>query len=149
MARAADPSAMTEDRSAPRLLRLLLAINAAATFAAAIVLAIKPAAIPGAVGISLSPDQNFIAYLLAASELAIGILCFLALRSRSREAILQAVIILIVLHLASGVAGLASASAHPLILWNVAVRIAMVLALGWSAKIFARQVAPAPPAGST
>lgn len=81
------PAVHSPDRNArhrdlaSRVLRILLWINGAATIAAAIVLALAPATIPQMVGIDLPASQNLLAYLLAASELAVGSLCLLALRS--------------------------------------------------------------------
>jgi hypothetical protein len=127
-----------------RALRILLAINAAATIAAAGVLALAPAAIPNAVGIAFDRSQNLIAYLLAASELAIGALCLLALRSTNMAAIRLAARVLIVLHAGSAVAVIAAVAdqTSPLVLWNAAIRIVMVVALVWSLRAAGNRSAP-------
>ena len=48
---------------APLPLRLLLLINAIATLAAGVVLFAFPGAIPSVVGLTLAPDQAFVAWL--------------------------------------------------------------------------------------
>jgi low temperature requirement protein LtrA len=135
---------MTENTTGARVLHGLLVLNGAASLAAAATLALFPTAIPGAVGISVNSSQNFILHLLAAAELSIGVLCLLAWRSNDRNAIRQAVTVLVVLHVTSGLAGIAAVveQADPLILWNVAVRLAMVAALGWSAILGFRRKLP-------
>jgi hypothetical protein len=94
------------------------------------------------VGIDLPPSQNLLAYLLAASELAIGSLCLLALRSRNPAILRLTAGVLIIFHLASGVAGLAAVveQASPLILWNAALRAAMIAALGLSMRASRREL---------
>jgi hypothetical protein len=123
------------DAFAEKALRWLLVVNAAASLAAAVVLATAPGAIPAAVGVALERSQYLIAYLLAAAELSISTVCVLALRSKAATAIGQAVRVLIVFHAASGLAGLAAMArgASPSIAWNVAVRLAMIAALAWFA----------------
>lgn len=117
--------------TARKILRVLLAINAVAAFAAACVLAIAPAAIPATVGVILPPSANLLAYLLAATELGLAVLALLPLVRGSDELMVASIIVLIVTHLASAIAGLAVVgnSANGYILLNVAVRIIMVVAL--------------------
>jgi hypothetical protein len=120
----------------PCLLQAALAINAMATFAAAVVLLLAPAAIPGAVGIPLDRSQFFIAYLLSACELGLSVMAGLALKA-PRDAVGLAVLSLSVMHVASGVGGVIAVEqgASFLILWNVLARVAIVALLltGWFA----------------
>jgi len=120
----------------PFLLQAALAINAMATFAAAVVLLLAPAAILGAVGIPLDRSQFFIAYLLSACELGLSVMAALALKA-PRDAVGLGVLSLSVMHLASGVGGVIAIEqgASFLILWNVLARIAIVALLlsGWFA----------------
>lgn len=123
------------DDVAATMLRWLIALNAVASAAAAVVLAIAPNAIPATVGVTLEHSQHLIGYLLAAAELSIGALCVFALRSKLAATVGQAAWVLIVFHLGSGLAGVAAMAegASALIGWNVAARAAMVVALAWSA----------------
>jgi hypothetical protein len=120
----------------PVLLQAALAINAMASLAAAVVLLIAPATIPGIVGIPLDRSQFFIAYLLSACELALSVMAALALKA-PRDAVGLAVLSLSVMHLASGAGGVIAVEqgASLLILWNVLARVAIVALLlsGWFA----------------
>jgi hypothetical protein len=120
----------------PFLLQAALAINAIAAFAAAVVLVLAPAAIPGTVGIPLDRSQFFIAYLLSACELGLSVMAALALKA-PRSAVGLAVLSLSVMHVASGIGGLIAVEqgASFLILWNVLARVAIVALLlsGWFA----------------
>jgi hypothetical protein len=124
--------------TSPFLLRVALMINALAAFAAAIVLFVAPAAIPGTVGIGLDRTQYFIAYLLAGSELGLSVMAGLALRA-SRDAVGLAVASLVVMHVASGAGGAVAVlqGANAVILWNVLARVAIVGLLigGWFAAL--------------
>lgn len=124
------------DAFAATMLRSLLVVNAVASFAAAVVLATMPGAIPATVGITLEHSQHLIAYLLASGELSISALCVIALRSKLAVTFGQAACVLIVFHGGSALAGAAAMAeeASPLIGWNVAVRVAMVAALAWSVR---------------
>lgn len=114
-------------------LRILLIINAVATLAAAVALALAPNLIPGTVGISLPENSRFVTDLLSAAELALAVLAILALRARSDETIRLAVWTLITLHAASGLFGLLALSqglggaVGP----NVLTRVVMVALLAW------------------
>jgi hypothetical protein len=114
----------------PSLLQALLAINAMATFAAAVFLLLAPAAIPATVGIPLDRSQFFIAYLLSACELGLSVMAAFALRAR-RDAVGLAVLTLSVMHLASGVGGVIAVAqgASFLILWNALARVVVVALL--------------------
>jgi hypothetical protein len=117
-----------------RFLHVLLVINGVASFAAALVLALVPPWIPALASVEVRPEQNFVVYLLSATELALATLCLVAVRSREVVAAKQAVIVLIVFHLASTVAGLAALSqaTNMVIAGNVALRLVMIVMLTWS-----------------
>ena len=114
-------------------LRLTLLLNAVATLAAAIALALAPNLIPGTVGIVLPQGSRFITDLLAAAELALAVLAFLALRAKSQETIRLAVWTLITLHVASGLFGLLALSQGlgGAVGANVVARVVIVALLAW------------------
>ena len=111
-------------------LRILLIVNAVAALAAGVVLFVFPAAIPATAGITLAPGDNFVAWLLGASEIAIAVLALGALPAGTAAQAL-AVLTLIVLHalsaLADGMAMLQNPS--PTLAINLAVRALMVALL--------------------
>jgi hypothetical protein len=113
---------------------VLFAINAVAAAAAALVLALAPGAIPAVAGIAIDRSQNLLPYLLAASELAIAALAALAIRSRNAEVEGIAVVVLIIFHAGSGVAGVAAVTqgAEDVVALNVVVRVLMIAALAIS-----------------
>ncbi|MDB5506354.1 MAG: hypothetical protein JWR75_992 [Devosia sp.] len=116
--------------------RILLLVNAVATLAAGLVLFLLPGAIPGTVGIELAPGQEFVAWLLGASELGISALCFAALRARHAETLRLVALTLIVFHAASAVAdALALAQAASVgVALNLALRLVMVVAFAALAR---------------
>lgn len=116
-----------------RGLRILLAVNAVASGAAGVVLTVSPSTIPHLVRIPFSPEQDLICYLLAAAELAFAALSLSALAATSRNVLAQALMVLIVLHAASGLAGVLAVAkgASGLILLNVLLRLAMGTALSY------------------
>jgi hypothetical protein len=124
------------DASAAQMLRWLLVVNAVASVAAAVVLAITPGAIPAAVGVTLEHSQHLMAYLLAAAELSISALCVIALHSNLGVTVGQVACVLIVFQVGSAFAGAAALAegASPLIGWNVAARIVIVAALVWCTR---------------
>jgi hypothetical protein len=109
----------------------ILALNAAAAAAAAIVLAIAPGVIPSIAGIAIDRSQNLMPYLLAAAELAIAALAALAIRSRSTDVKRMAVVVLIIFHAGSAVAGVAAVTqgAGLVVTLNVGVRVIIIAAL--------------------
>jgi hypothetical protein len=117
--------------TAKHILRFIYIINGVAAAAAALVLAVAPAAIPAAVGITITPAANLLAYLLAAAELAIASMCGLAAVSSERATDVQTVTVLVIFHIASAVAGMMTVSAgeSALILWNVLARAVIVVVL--------------------
>ena len=79
-----------------RPLRALLIAHGVVTLAAAVALAAVPAAIPATVGIALQPDAFMLSYLLAAAELAIGILSLGAARLNDAAALRLVVTVFVV-----------------------------------------------------
>jgi hypothetical protein len=120
-----------------RGLRWLFLFNAVAMLAAAIVLALAPAAIPAAVGIEMGVEQSLLAYLLAAAELALAVLCLVGARTAGPASAVQVVWVLVVFHLSSALAGVAALSngTGSLVLWNVLARVLIVAALLLCAKV--------------
>lgn len=116
---------------ARRGLGAILALNAVAAAAAAIVLAVAPGLIPSIAGIAIDRAQNLVPYLLAAAELAIAALAALAIRSRSIEVKRLSVSVLIIFHAGSAVAGIAAVTqgAGVVVTLNVVVRVIMIAAL--------------------
>ncbi|MBX3530008.1 MAG: hypothetical protein KF849_05350 [Rhizobiaceae bacterium] len=111
-------------------LRLLLAVNAVATAAAGIVLFVWPAAIPGAVGIALPAEANFVAWLLGSAELGLAALCAVALRATEPAAIRLVCWTMLVTHATAAVAdmlALGQGVAPVAVGINLAVRLAMVV----------------------
>ena len=111
------------------ILRTLILINAVATLAAGVVLFVFPGAIPSVVGITLAPDQAFVAWLLGAAEIGIAALCIGSVHSPSHDVLRLATTTLLVFHAASAVAdGMALTQAYSLpIALNLALRILMVV----------------------
>ena len=111
-----------------RPLRALLIGHGVVTLAAAVALAAVPAAIPATVGIALQPDAFLLSYLLAAAELAIGILSLGAARLNDAAALRLIVTVFVVFHLATAALEtlhLALTGLDPVIIANIAVRLAV------------------------
>ena len=83
------------------LLRILLIAHGVITLAAALVLAVLPAAIPATVGIELGADAFLLSYFLAAAELAIALLSLGATRLTDPAAVGLIVGVFVVFHLAT------------------------------------------------
>ena len=81
-----------------RILSRLLFAHAAITAAAGVVLAVAPAAIPGAVGIRLAPDAFLVCYLLAAAEFAFAALSYWGAGLTDARSVRVVVLTLVVLH---------------------------------------------------
>lgn len=110
----------------PRLVKALLVAHGVVTFAAAVVLAAFPAAIPATVGIALEPDGFLLAYFLAAAELAIALLSVGAARLADPAAVRLVLVVFVVFHLATAVLELASLAVAPLspaLAANIVVRL--------------------------
>jgi hypothetical protein len=84
-------------------LRAVFGIHGVITLAGAIVLAVFPAAIPSAVGITIARPDYLLVYLVAAAELAVAVLSFGAIRITDTAALRLIVTTFVVLHLVSGV----------------------------------------------
>jgi hypothetical protein len=119
------------DNTARRGLAAILALNAVAAAAAAIVLAVAPGLIPSIAGIAIDRTQNLVPHLLAAGELAIAALAALAILSDSMEVKRLAVSVLIIFHAGSAVAGIVAVTqgAGVVVTLNVAVRVITIAAL--------------------
>ena len=126
-----------------RPLRALLLAHGIVTIAAAVVLAVVPAAIPATVGIALQPDAFLLAYLLAAAELAIGILSLGATRLTDSAALTLIIAVFVVFHLATAALEglhLALTRFDAVIVINIAVRLAVsaaFLVLGRTRRVAA------------
>lgn len=70
-----------------RVRAVVFLVHGVVTIAAAVVLAVAPAAIPATVGIMLDREAHLLAYLLAGAELGIGVLSLGAARLRDPGAI--------------------------------------------------------------
>jgi hypothetical protein len=108
--------------------RVLLLINALATGAAALVLAIAPSAIPATIGLVLRPEQFVLSYFLAGSEAAICLMCLQGFRLRSRSLRIVLFQALIGLHAVTAVLSLIGIAqgTSPTLIWNIGLRIGMV-----------------------
>jgi hypothetical protein len=108
-------------------LRVLFIVHGVVTLAAAVVLAVLPAAIPATVGIAIDAEAFLLSYFLAAAELAIALLSFGAARLTDVPALRLIVVVFIVFHLSTAVLEFVSLSftaASPVLLANIVVRIA-------------------------
>jgi hypothetical protein len=108
-------------------LRVLFIAHGVVTLAAAVVLAVLPAAIPATVGIAIDPEAFLLSYFLAAAELAIALLSFGAARLTDVPALRLIVTVFIVFHLSTAVLEVVFASftaVSPVLLANIAIRIA-------------------------
>jgi hypothetical protein len=92
---------------------------------------LAPGAIPSLAGIAIDPSQNLLPYLLAAAELALASLAVLAIRSPSPEVKRISVVVLVIFHAGSALAGVAAVTqgAGVVVTANVAVRVVMIAAL--------------------
>jgi hypothetical protein len=111
--------------------RVLLLINALATGAAAVVLAIAPSAIPATIGLVLRPEEFVLSYFLAGSEAAICLMCLQGFRVRSRSlriVLYQGLIGFHAVTAALSLVGIAQGTS-PTLIWNVGLRIGLVCLL--------------------
>lgn len=84
-------------------LKILFRVHALITLLAAIVLVVKPAAIPATVNASITERGYLLCYLLAAAELAIAFLSYFAAGLWDREAVRLITKTLILFHLVTAV----------------------------------------------
>jgi hypothetical protein len=114
-------------------LRILLVMHAVITFAAGVVLVVAPGAIPGMVGIELSPGSFLICYLLAGAEFVIAFLSAYGACCRGVGARHAVIGTLIVFHGSTAALELyALMQGLDARLWaNVALRIAVIALFAW------------------
>jgi hypothetical protein len=67
--------------------RAVFIVHGVVTLAAAVVLVVRPAAIPATVGITIGSTEYLLSYFLAAAELGIGVLSIGAARLRDADAV--------------------------------------------------------------
>jgi hypothetical protein len=110
------------------VLRLLFTVHAVLAVAAGIVLVIAPAAIPRAVGISITPAAFLLCYLLSAAELCIGLISWGARKLTDADAIRLIAASFIVFHGASALLEIRAfrAGVSGAIWANVVVRVVAV-----------------------
>ncbi|RZS64565.1 hypothetical protein EV187_2952 [Agromyces ramosus] len=118
------------------LLRIVLIVHGIITLAAAVMLAVLPAAIPATVGIELDPEAYLLSYFLAAAELAIAMLSLGAIRMTDPAAVGLIVAVFVVFHLSTAVLELvylASAPVTGVLIANIAVRVAAaaIFVIAW------------------
>ncbi|GGI45880.1 hypothetical protein BCL57_001515 [Agromyces flavus] len=118
------------------LLGIVFIAHGVITLAAAVVLAMLPAAIPATVGIELGPDGYLLSYFLAAAELAIGVLSLGAARLTDPTAVGLIVATFVVFHLATALLELVflfSAAPSAVLVGNLVVRLvaAVVFVVAW------------------
>ena len=117
-------------------LRVLLTMHGVASLAAAVVLAVAPAAIPATVNITLEQRGFLLSYLLAAAELSIGLLSLGAARLNDKLALRLIVAVLVVFHLATGaleILYIIVTAPSGTLLFNVVTRLvaAALFVVGW------------------
>ena len=118
------------------LLRIVLIVHGLVTLAAAVVLAVLPAAIPATVGIELEPDAYLLSYFLAAAELAIAMLSLGATRLTDPAAVGLIIAVIVVFHLSTAVLEvvyLLFAPVTGVLIANIAVRVvsAAIFVFAW------------------
>jgi hypothetical protein len=111
----------------------VLQAHAVLTAAAGVVLVVRPAAIPGIVGIQLAPDAYLLGYLLAAAELGFAALSWRGARLVDPDAVRVIIFACVVLHAFSAaletVVWISRPS--PILMANIAIRVAVVAVLLW------------------
>jgi hypothetical protein len=104
------------------------------------VLTAFPTAIPSAVGIALARPDYLLVYLVAATELAVAVLSFGAIRITDWAALRLIVTTLVVLHLASGILDIvymALTEPNATMISNTVLRFTVVvvfLVVWWAAR---------------
>jgi hypothetical protein len=126
------------------LLRIVLIVHALVTLAAAVVLAVLPAAIPATVGIELEPEAYLLSYFLAAAELAIAMLSLGATRLTDPAAVGLIVAVIVAFHLSTAVLEvvyLLFAPVTGVLIANIAVRVVAATIFVFAWRRWRRQVA--------
>jgi hypothetical protein len=114
-----------------RIERGVFVVHGMVTLAAAVVLAVFPAAIPRTVGISISPDEYLLSYFLAAAELSIGLLSLAAVRLRDSGAVRLIALCFVALHGATAVLEVVyslNEGANGVLTANIIVRVIVMAA---------------------
>jgi hypothetical protein len=121
-----------KNKTSGSFFKTLLFVHGLITLAAAVVLIIAPAAIPGTIGIDISQDQYILCYFLAASELAIAFLSFFARSIDDKRSLRLIALSFIMFHLATAIleAYAASEGGNKKILINIIFRL-LIAALFW------------------
>ncbi|PUB27023.1 hypothetical protein C8K30_105254 [Promicromonospora sp. AC04] len=130
---------MTNRTVPPRAERAIFIVHGAVTLAAAVALAVFPAAIPATVGITMDPSDYLLSYFLAAAELGVGVLSIGAARLADPAAIRLIAAAFAVFHGATAVLEvlyLATAGVSVVLVANVVVRLvaAAVFAVVWRSR---------------
>jgi hypothetical protein len=110
------------------LQRRLLLTHAAITAAAGLALAVRPAAIPAAVGIRLPPEAYLLSYLLGAAEFGFATLSWLGAHSTELSAVRAAMLGCVVFHATSAAFEAIVWRSHPvpILLANILARLMIV-----------------------
>ena len=113
-----------------RALSRLLLFHAVVTFAAGVVLIVRPALIPSMVGIDLAAGARLLAYLLAACELGFATLSFLARSLRDPRSIAAVVASIVVMHASTAIVEvyMVTLGAPKLLSWNAVARVVVIAA---------------------
>ena len=121
----------------PRVERVIFVVHGVITLAAAIVLAVLPAAIPRTVGITLARDEYLLPYFLAAAELGIGLLSLGAARLRDPDAIRLIALSFAAFHGATAlleIVHLSLAGMSTVLIANIVVRVIAAGVFAWIAR---------------
>ena len=108
--------------------RAIFIVHGIVTLAAAVVLAVFPAAFPATVGISIGPGEYLLSYFLAAAELGIGVLSLGAARLRDPGAVRLIAVSFALFHGATALLELVyilMAGASMVLVVNTVVRVAV------------------------
>lgn len=122
-----------------RVERAIFVAHGVVTLAAAVVLAVFPAAIPATVGISMGPDDVVMSYFLSAAEFGIAVISIGAARLDDAAAIRLIAFGFAVFHLSTAaleLVYLAAVGVDVVLVANIVVRIVagIVFLLIWRAR---------------
>ena len=107
--------------------KILFIVHGVVTAAAGVVLAAAPGVIPSTVGITLTPEQTLLPYLLAGAELALAVLSFGAVQLKDPAAIRLIAITFATLHIVTAGLELLAPISSPVLLANAAVRVVIAI----------------------
>jgi hypothetical protein len=107
----------------------LLTIHAALTFAAGVLLIVKPDLIPSTVGVHVDRSAHLVCYLLGAAELALAFLSFWSRKFRDAQVLRLVSVTFIVFHASTALVEVYAFSLGvSASIWiNVALRVAVVI----------------------